>query len=309
MADRVWIGTTSGDPNVTTNWSPNTVPVNGDRQIFDYRATRDLDTNLAALSAVNGSIVVDHSFTNNIGDGTSYYQTAVTAVDIGQLSSATTTGGSSRIMLDSGAAAVTYTIRRTAASPLNAEANLMPLRVKGSNLTMNISGSSKVGIAQTTGETATVSNLRLTANDDGVPEVELGRGVTLNAATVNAGNVHDISDIAKGGAITLDGGTWDYEGTGTFGAVSVYAESSFNWSGTGNITGVLLVEGGGFDASREARARTIATARFYRGSSVNLDNGAPGSITFTNPIEYPDGIGALSLYQTPPGVKGTLTNI
>jgi hypothetical protein len=84
MADRVWIGGTDGNPNVTTNWSPNTVPVNGDRQIFDFRAVRDLDANLAALAAINGSIVIDHSFTKNIGDGTLYYQTAVTAVDIGQ---------------------------------------------------------------------------------------------------------------------------------------------------------------------------------------------------------------------------------
>jgi hypothetical protein len=139
-------------------------------------------------------------------------------------------------MLDSGAAAVTYTIRRTADQPLTADANLTPVRLKGTNLTLNISGNSKVGVALTTGETATVANLRLTANDDGVPAIELGRGVTLNGATVNAGAVHDISDIAKGGAITLDGGTWTYDGTGTFTTVNVYAESTFNWNGTGNIT-------------------------------------------------------------------------
>ena len=308
MADRIWIGTTSGDPNVTTNWSPNTVPVNGDRQIFDYRALRDLDTNLAALSAVNGSIVIDHSFTKNIGDGTSYYQTAVTAFDGGQKTSGSTTGGSARVMIDFGAAALVGAVRRTAANPLNAEANLMPWRFKGSNLTFNVSGPAKVGFAQLTGETATLTALRLTANDDGVPQVELGRGTTVTALTVNAGMAHSISDNTTATTI-VDGGVYDHAGSGGHTNVTVYTGSTFNFSGTGGITGTLIVQGGTFDGSREGRSRTIATARFYANSTVNLDNGVNTSWTFTNPIEYPDGIGALAMLKTPPSVKGTLTNI
>lgn len=308
MADRIWIGTTDGNPNVATNWSPNTVPINGDRQIFDYRATRNLDANLASLAAINGSIVIDHSFTRYIGDGTAYYQTAATAVDIGQMTNGSATGGSSRIMLASGAAVVTYSIRRTATVPASTEASLQPLRITGSALTVNVSGNSKLGVAQLTGETATVTALRLTANDDGVPSVELGRGVTVTAQTINAGDVHSISDNTTTTTI-IDGGIYDHEGSGGHTNVTAYAGSTFKFSGTGGITGTLIVQGATFDASRVASNRTIATARFYAGSTVDLDNGVAGSIIFTNAVEYPDGVGALASFRTPPNVKGTLVSI
>ena len=300
MADRFWIGsdgTSPGDPNVAGNWSPATVPVNGDRQIFDSRATGNLKLNLAALSAINGSIVVEN-FTKRIGsdDGLTAYSTACTAIDVN--------ANSDRMLFDTGAAAVTVNVRRT--STTAADAELMPFRIKGSSITLNVSGASKAGVAQRVGETATLTNLRLSSGSAGTPQVELGRGVTVTAQTINAGTCRSVSDNTAT-TTNIDGGIFNYEGTGALTTVNVYAESTFYHSGTGTITTLNVY--GTLDGSRDGRSKTITTARFYRGSNINLDNGVNTSWTLTNAIEYPDGIGALVKYLTPPSVKGTLVNI
>lgn len=309
MADRVWVGGTSTDFTTASNWSPATVPVAGDRIIFDYRAVNNLATGLGQSAVGTITLVIESSFTKYIGDGTNYFQIGATSATIGANTGDEDGSGSSRIMLDFGATANVTTVYRTADAPDAAEPFLHPVRLKGSNISLSVSGASKVGVAQLTGETATLTVLRVTAGaDEASPDVQLGRGVTVTSQTINAGNVHSLSDNTAATTI-IDGGSYLYEGTGAHTTLTVQSDSTCVYSGTGSIgTGEIS---GSFDASRDGRSKSFGTTAFRarRGASLLLDNGVNTSLTFPNGIEYPDGIGALDAFETAPSVKGTLVNI
>jgi hypothetical protein len=307
MADKVWIGTTDGSFTTATNWLGGVAPVSGDRLIFDYRAVRDLTAALNQ-SAVTGTIVAESSFTKYVGDGTNYLQFGASSCVIGQNTSADAGAGSARLMFDFGATANVTTIYRTADAPATTEPYVQPVRLKGGNVQLNVSGASNVGFCQSTGETGTLAALRVTAGPDGAtPTVEVGRGVTVTAQNINAGTVHSLSDNTAA-ATDVDGGTYNYEGTGGHTTLTVRADSTCYYSGTGTA-GTTEVRGGTFDCTRDGRSKTFTTFRAYAGSSLLLDNGVNTSLTFTNPIEFPDGIGKLTAFQTAPSVKGTLVNI
>lgn len=67
MAERIWTGATDTSWSTAGNWSPATVPVNGDSVIFQGTPTNNLTTSLAATGVALNRLTVMPSFTGYIG--------------------------------------------------------------------------------------------------------------------------------------------------------------------------------------------------------------------------------------------------
>lgn len=85
MATRTWLGATDGDWGVTTNWSGSTVPINGDKVIFNGDGDVAVTAGLSQASVDLALMFIGDDFTKNIGTSSTRLQiNATTTVHRGK---------------------------------------------------------------------------------------------------------------------------------------------------------------------------------------------------------------------------------
>ena len=286
MAIAVWISTSSGDFNTAANWATGAVPIAGDTIIFDGTGTAALTTNLNQSAVAFAAIYVNQANTAQIGTLSAagvatYFQHAAPLVYIGQKSGGTGGSGASLVLMNSGATSCAYTIADSA-SIAAVNSTLPPVQLLGTALTLNMTGGS-AGVAVRASETATVASAIVTSGKTGStvasPSLYLGQGVTVTALTVDTGSVLNRATNTITAA-TINGGTYDYQGTGAHTTLSVNGTGTCYYSGTGTITTLNL--SGTFDRTRDGRTVTITNTNLYDGAKFLLDNGVAGSTVRTN---------------------------
>jgi hypothetical protein len=305
MAIRRWISTSDTSFNTTANWSGGTVPVTGDTIIFDGTGTANLTSNLGQSALTGITLIITHANASQIGTDTAgvatYLQIGASSVTIGRNDGGIGTG-SQLILLDFGSTTNATNVLQTSSGSANTKYPAVCLL--GSAMTLTISGGN-VGVAVRPGETATCASLKTTAGLLGsTPAVYAGSGATLTTFVLDSGSLQSFSTATVTTGRT-SGGRYVYEGTGAHTTLEV-DDGTVIYNGTGTITTADVR--GELDFSHDSRAKTVTTANVYKGGTLNVDNGVPGGIVFTNPINYPDGLDKVQV-RTPAGVKGTLTNI
>ncbi len=307
MATKIWIGTTSSF-TLASNWSGGVAPANSDTLVFDgtysvVSCTTNLGSTLTGLT-----IIVYESYTGSIGVLSGTAQTYLTlnggTAYIGQSTGYGSGSGSPLVMLDFGTTnAGTINVTKTAAT--SGSTYYPPVLVKGGSsgvctLAGNITGSGTMGVAALPAEVA--FGVFQTTNGG---SLILGTGVTAEAITAEGGGTVLSHSTLVTTTLTNSGATYFYDGTGAHTTINNYS-GTLTYNGTGTIT--TLNNWGTADFSGDPRAKTITNSSQYSGATLNVDNGIPGRIVFTNAIQYPDGIGKVTLLS-PRGVKGTLLNI
>lgn len=304
MSIRRWISTSSNDFNTAANWSGGSVPVSNDTIIFDGTGTADLLTNLAQSAVTGITLIITHANEANIGSDAAgvaaYFQIGASSCSIGR-SDGGVGNGSGLILLDFGSTSNATNVLQTSQSSDNAK--YPPVCIKGTGVTLTVSGGT-VGVAVRPGETATVTVKTTNGLEGSSPSLFLGAGVTTTLATIDAGTLQSLSDNTTSDA-RVTNGTYTYSGTGAHTALEVDGGTVI-YNGTGTITTATVR--GELNFSHDARAKTVTNCSVYRGAILDVDNGVPGGIVFTNAIQYPDGLDEVQV-RTPAGVKGTLTNI
>lgn len=304
MATRRWISNSDNSFSTAANWSGGSVPISNDTIIFDGTGSADMTSGLSQSAITGITLIITNANSSKIGSdsgGTAtYFQIGASTTSIGRNDGGTGTG-STLILLDYGSTTNATNILQTASTGGNTK--YPPVALKGSALTATISGGS-VGIAVRPGETATATVKTVSGLDGSSPEVFLGAGVTTTLLTVDAGSVQSLSDQTTSDA-RITAGQYRFEGTGAHTSLEVDGGTCI-YNGTGTISTATVR--GELDFSHDGRAKTVTNASIYRGGILDVDNGIPGGIVFTNAIQYPDGLDQVDV-RTPAGVKGTLTNI
>lgn len=314
MATKYWISTSSTSFNTAANWSDGIAPANGDVLVFNGAGTANCSTNLGAnLTTV--TVIVEPGYTGEIGAVATGAATYL-ALDGGTLkmpraASGSRSSGSPRVLVrfdksdGTGSVAGTVVIEET--NSTGTETFYPPVMIRGGSggITGTVTGNSVVGFAMRPGETTTLTSLRTSAGAGGTPIVFLAPGVTLSAAVFEHGIIYDKRDTTAP-TIRVGGATYDYAGTGATTTLIIDAGVCY-YSGTGTIT-AATVKAGTLDFSRDPRGKTVTDCTCEAGYTLNVDNGVPGGIIFTNAIQYPDGLSAGKLI-TPAYVKGTLVAI
>lgn len=276
MATRIWIGTSSTAFDTAGNWSPSGAPANNDTLVFNHQATANCATNLSTtLTGV--TLIVEKSFTKYIGDGTNYLVLDGGTMYVRKASGSGSPAGSGRIMVNFGSTAATAYIEDSAQT--SADTYYPPIQLLGTSLTVQASGGS-YGIAIRPGEVSTATAVKQTADSEAVVSAGgyLGTGLTLTAATLNAGTLRNRSDqTATTVTVANAAATYEATGAGAHTTINCYA-GHVNYEGGGNITTLNLA--GTFKRTRDTRAITISTTNIYTGSTVDIDNGA-GGVTMT----------------------------
>jgi hypothetical protein len=192
MATRTWIGTTSGDWSVTTNWVEGSVPANGDDVVFKNNAV-DVSSGLAQSAVTVATLTIDSTYTGKIGTASAYLQLGATAVSIGGASGSATPGtGSQRIKINFGTVQMTTTVYSTCSS--SADTGIEPVQIIGTHASnkLYVQGG-RVGVATViTSAVATISEWDITGSS---AVLNLGVGCTLTTGYQTAGTVNINSAI------------------------------------------------------------------------------------------------------------------
>lgn len=275
MAVRTWIGTTSGDWGVTTNWVEGSVPVTGDAAYFKNNAV-SVTAGLNQSAVTLASLTIDATYTGAIGTPSAYLQVGATALRIGDPSQSGTAGnGSGRIKIDLGSVQTTAVIVSTSTG--TTDAGLQPVRLIGSHASNAITVlAGRVGIATTiSSETATFAAVSLAGAG---ATVTLGSGVTLTTLRM-ANGVANVNGAFTTGYV--DGGTLTVNGTGA--VTTVYATAAtVNLNSTGTITTLDVRAQATANLLNDFRARTVTTIKLGKDATLSYD---PGIVTVTNPIQ------------------------
>jgi len=260
------------------NWDPTNVPVAADDVFIDNSAVSIL-FGLGQSAVALSSFTVARNFTGDIGlpktnaagyaeYRADYFAVDATAINIGRGEGS----GSGRIKLDSGTTQTAITIENTGSS---AEFGIEAFLWKGTHASNTLDVlDGNVGVAPFGGESATLTTLRQTLGT-----VRCAAGSTLTTVSNQSGNLSLHSNVTTltnatgtilvGGAATVgtlnaNGGTVDYQSSGTI--------------TTANIGGP---SGATVDFSGSNLPRTITTC--------NLDSGGQiidplRTVTYTNGI-------------------------
>ncbi|TXH56137.1 MAG: hypothetical protein E6Q97_07135 [Desulfurellales bacterium] len=316
MATKTWISTSSTSFNTNANWSDGAAPANNDTIIFNHLGTANCTTNLG--STLTGiTAYIDMSYTGQIGSiSSSGVPTYLTfdggTIYIGRSTTQGTGTGPTLCMIgNTGTTAMTINVYDS--SSTGASTYFPPILIDGgTNISLNHYGGN-VGLcmfnASGSAEAATFATINVAVNGEaGVPaQLTIGSGVLVTTCTSNGGTIYDRSDVGVTTMLINGQATVIVEGTASHSTIEAADGATINYNGNGTIT-TFNLRGGTLDLSGDTRAKTITTLNAYDGSTLNVDNGEAGSVTFTNPINYPDGMDGVTII-TPPGVKGTLTNI
>lgn len=294
-------GAGPNDWSTDVNWSGGAKPVSNDTVVIENSSVPilwGLDQSAVAIAELR----IMQSYAGKIGlpedqftigatqtDSSkaeyreTYLKISAATVRIGEHYGSGNPSGTGRIKLDTGSAQTQVNVANSAVT--SADGNLEPVRWLGShaNNALNVT-KGRVGIATTVaGETATVSQLNVgqRGNLASDADVNLGPGVTI--ATINQ---------SGGDVITAAGVTTVNQSGGTLTTCSSAAIVMANIGGTayvnatGTITTLRVVGTGSADFSRDPREKSVTNCELHKGASLNLDNGNPLSVTFTNDIDF-----------------------
>ena len=303
MATTVWIATGTGnDFDDSANWSGAAAPVSGDTLVFNSAGTGYCDGNLSTV-LTGLTVIIEKSFTGQIGSVSGATATPLTinggTVLFPKPSSGDSAAGSQRVMIAcSGSFPLTVVCEDGNTS--GAETQYPPIQLSGTQISLTQSGGN-VGIAVRPGQVATVTKF----TTSGSATLTLGEGTTITLGNAQGGTVTsrtantcaalrvcgasvDVNASASGAhtLVDVDGGKLTYSGTGTITTLNLRAECDMS----------------------KGRGCTVTTCNTYKGYTLNVANGTPGGIVFTNAINHLDGISAGTL-KTPAAVKGTLVAI
>jgi hypothetical protein len=274
MATRTWIGTTSGDWSVTTNWVEGSVPANGDDVVFKNNAV-DVSSGLAQSAVTVATLTIDSTYTGKIGTASAYLQLGATAVSIGGASGSATPGtGSQRIKINFGTVQMTTTVYSTCSS--SADTGIEPVQIIGTHASnkLYVQGG-RVGVATViTSAVATISEWDITGSS---AVLNLGVGCTLTTGYQTAGTVNINSAIAT---FTQTGGTATTTGAGAISTAASIGGTAY-LNSTGTIAICNLYGTGRADFSQNPAARTVTVLNHFKGGSLVLHAANPAHLTIS----------------------------
>lgn len=259
MATKTWASTGDQTWADNGNWAEGSYPASSNDVIINAAGVPIDGSNQAAVDLA--SLYIGRSYDQTIGSGAAYLIIGSAAVSI-----YSGTAGK-HIYLDSGG---TYGLDAISIDS-NADAADQTIYLKGTIGTLIVNhGNIKI-------VSGTVTNLYIEWDGTGTaPTIE------LDGATVTSWwqNTAATSFMSGSGTVTNL-----YNDAGTFSADNGTVTNVFVRGGTythkTNATLTLgdVFDGGTFDGSEDARSKTITTLRRHAGSSVDLNNGMPGSFT------------------------------
>jgi hypothetical protein len=277
MGSLYWLGATSGDWNVTTNWSTGAVPVSTDDVYFSNNAV-DVTLNLDQSAVTLASLTIDQSYTGKFAGAGTYLQINATTMNIGRASGDQSNPGSSRLHING--TFTTVNVIDTASS--SADAGFPPVCLKGTITTLNVR-SGRVGVAVLTPvETATATTINVTQSDtaSSSPIVSLGL-VTNTTANIEAGKLSN-KGTATVTTATVVGGEYRVESTAAHTTIKVES-GKLVYNGTGTITNLSVYDATA-DFSNDPRSKTITNCNVYKNAKLNLQTGVKGSVVLTNGV-------------------------
>jgi hypothetical protein len=292
MAVRTWTGaTTNGDWGNTGNWFEGSVPVNSDDVVFRNN-TQPVTTGFNQSLVTLASLTIDQTYTGTLGDATNYLRVSATSLRIGAPSQTpgVVANGSQRIKLDLGAAQTTAVIINTCTG--SADGGLPPVQLLGthaSNSLTVMAGQAGVAVVLDS-EISTVATLNVSGTG---ATVFTGKGTTLTTINQNGGNL-TINSAAT--TVSNVAGTFTSQGSGAITTANITGNANLN--STGTITTLNVYSGGRANFTADPRARTIATAKLYKGATILYD---PAVITVSNPMQLVGGTTEDVTITTPPG--------
>lgn len=240
MARKTWNGS-SGDFSASGNWLPTGAPTSGDDLIFDGTSVNSVTSNLDQTSAGDfGSLVIDDDYTGSFGSGLNYLQIGVAASGLISLA------GSGTIRLDLGSSDVDVQVLDGS------------VYVKGSAIADLIAMGGEVFIAGKTGDSASVTKIKAMGSTIEVsdqvtnsPAVEIYEGKlttknTLGSLQTYGGTIETTLDAVVSGAMTIEGGMFIPNGSGSYGAMTLFSGSvDGRKSGSDRTFSSVKINGGG----------------------------------------------------------------
>lgn len=282
-----------------SNWSTGTLPGDGDVVIFEHNGVPvlfGLNQSTVTLAALH----IKQSYTGKIGlddavfhidsdtldpSQCEYRQTYLTigveSIHIGEHTGQNIASGSSRIKIDTGSIQTLLHVHNT--SSTSSDTHQQVVRWKGThidNVVRIVRG--KLGIASNLpGESTSLSALYVGQADSlgSDASVVLGPGVTLTNLYQAGGTVWSSCDVDT---IEQTAGMLNTLGTLSLNNVTLWGKAEFQH--VGNITNLILGHAAEADFSHHPTLRTIEHCQMHHAATLNLNNGNPLSISFTNGI-------------------------
>ena len=305
MATKIWVGTTGGsegDLSEPANWQPSGVPVASDNIYFDGGVSnQDVTTTLDHFtsSPAFSSVHVLDTYTGKIGQAATPMSVHPGDLFLHELTGIASTTGSQRLNFDIEDAACNVIC--TGSSSVAADAGSPPIRIIGSHSsnTLTVSGDAYIGVAIGPGESAEYTTINTALNQSGIgPTLLLGSGCTLTTVEMGGGTITN-----RGSNITTLGvsnAKYISQGSCTHTLVNIMPGGAVEHNSSGTITTLTIAGNGSFDLSADGRAKTITNATVAAGCTMNLNNGNPLSVTFTNGIDISNAaVEDITLISTP----------
>jgi len=269
MADKLWIGTDSGnvgDWDTADNWSPSGVPVATDDVIFQ-NSSQDVLTGLDQSAVALNSVTFDQSYTGRIGTGASdFLQIQCSTCVIGQVRSSTgTQTGSKRLNLDFGTTtACQISVYNTSSSAI--DQNRQPLRIRANNAStdLRIYGGS-MSVSDDSDNTTVLGDIEV--HNTGT--VNVGRSVTQTNINLNGGTLNSQSSVTSADVSAGTLNFYDNISASTIGTLTM-SGGVVNHFASGTITTINL-NGGTLDLTKTQQSKTVTSiTKGYCG--YNKDN-------------------------------------
>ena len=269
MGDVSWQGTTP-DPSVGSNWSSGSVPTNGDRVFLQHQFNNPMSGDAVTFSAkAFSSWNVDDLFTAAVGgSGAPVVFSADTIRHAGEgdfyWRNGTHASSSDLVIVASRGGNI-----QLGAGSSNAVGRVI---LEKGNIDFEGSGTAAFTVVEITPRDVIQSllDVTFTAGMATTPDVYVNGGkVTVNDDITN---MH----VANTAEVRYSAGS----------LASLFQSGGMFYYDTSATLTLAAIMGGLFDASQDARAKTIITLKVLNQARANLDNGA-NSITVTNPQYAP----------------------
>ena len=278
-----WIGTTSGDPTVSTNYSPNGNPATGDTLVLDKDAIRSMagaDLHTILLAAL--LIYQDFSGTYSVGTTAVPLKIGATKLDIGVPGDPSqNASGPAGLILDIGTSPSTITILNTGQGNTDAGyENLRLTAVNAANIFTLAGGQASVGIGTNLiGDTPTMGTITVSG---GI--LNMGAALTWSVLSVEGSGRVLCRSGGAGTVVTVNGnGRLTLLGDFAIGTCNIYNAGSViasNRKSSGASFLNLVRDGGGamLDFAQNPAAVTVTTLQKGEGS---LKVAGSGQLTVT----------------------------
>ena len=272
MATCTWIGTNAtnvGDWGTPANWSGAAVPINADDVRFTS-GSQDVTSGLDQSAVTVASFVRDSGYTGRIGRSGSYLQLGVSGKAYWR--------GNGLGYMDFGAGAGNLKVVNTGNTSAYFKGNVALTLLQAGTVDWSTGTVTLMLVEHTTAP----GGVKLTINTPTFTTMRTTGGVIEMIAAGTVSTLHQV------------GGAFDVQ-EGTVTTDNIYGGTQL-WKTDQTVTNVYAW-GGSFDASGDARAKTISNIEMHAGSVVNLD--APGeAITLSNNLVYYGGTLIWEKYRT-----------